>query len=82
MASGKDVSDMFPGVVKNVVSKNIEVVNIFYVTAHVVILFIVIRSKKVPANLSALILPIFSQITFFLGINKWDWSNGANSSID
>ena len=25
MASGKDVSDMFPGVVKNVVSKNIEV---------------------------------------------------------
>ena len=43
MASGKDVSDMFPGVVKNVVSKNIEVVNIFYVTAHVVILFIIPR---------------------------------------
>ncbi|XP_066919252.1 AP-3 complex subunit beta-1-like isoform X2 [Clytia hemisphaerica] len=31
MASGKDVSDMFPGVVKNVVSKNIEIKKLVYV---------------------------------------------------
>ena len=31
MASGKDVSELFPGVVKNVVSKNIEVKKLVYV---------------------------------------------------
>ena len=35
VAKGKDASDLFPAVVKNVVSKNIEVGNFLYVYIYI-----------------------------------------------